>query len=99
MQTKDRITNHLDRVKLSADSGPHHRSCIIDVDALAYSKWTTSPASVDEIDAYLVLFNAFTQQVSILPRSQRQEGCAETRTESCLWRRLHPLRFPASLLV
>src|SRR5260370_1823744 len=71
VQPEDRIGIHLAIVKCSADGCSHHRSCVVDVDALTNPVWTTGPAGVDEISAHVVLFYALAQQASILTRLHR----------------------------
>src|SRR5258708_26265257 len=85
VQPEDRISIHLDIVKCSADGCSHHRSCVVDVDALTNPVWTTGPAGVDEIAAHAVLFYALAQQVGILTRLQRQKRSAKARAERRLW--------------
>src|SRR6266571_8457789 len=84
-QTKDRVCKHLDLVERPANCRPDHRSRIVDINTFTYPKGTTTPSGINEIAAYLVLFNTFTQQICILSWSQRQKGGAKTGTKRCLW--------------
>src|SRR6266487_3649214 len=84
MQAKDWVCNYLNIVEHPTDSCSHHRSRMIDVDALADTIWATSPTGIDKIAAHLIFFNTLTQQISIFSWSQGQKGGSKTRTESCL---------------
>src|SRR5579863_5046976 len=92
MQPENRICYRLNILKHTTERGSYHCSCVIDIDALAYTIRASSPAGIDEIATDMMLLDALTQQVCVLNGRQRQEFRAEARTEGGLRRRNAPLR-------
>src|SRR5438876_280560 len=86
MQAKDGIGHYLDTVQCTADSRSHHGTRVVDIDALTYTVGTTRPAGVDQVAAYVMLFDALTQQIGVFTRTQWQEGGAKARAKRGLGR-------------
>src|SRR5579862_4387872 len=56
-QAKDRINNAISTLNLAADRRLDHGTRVIDVDTLTNTIRTTGPASIDQVAAYVMLFN------------------------------------------
>jgi hypothetical protein len=58
VQTKDGVSEYLNVFKSPAYCCTNYCSCVVDVDALTNTIGATGPASIDEIAAYIMLFDA-----------------------------------------